>query len=37
MIAAGLIELWLGVDAENQRLEDIARPLSAADASSAPA
>lgn len=29
MIAAGLVELFLGVDAENKSLEDIAAPLSA--------
>jgi MFS family permease len=27
MIAAGLIEAWIGVDAERKSLEDIARPL----------
>jgi MFS family permease len=30
MIAGGLIEVWLGVDAERQSLESIAAPLSAA-------
>jgi MFS family permease len=29
MIAAGLVELFLGVDAERKTLEDIATPLSA--------
>jgi hypothetical protein len=29
MILAGLLELGLGVDAENQELEDVAEPLSA--------
>jgi len=29
MIAAGLVEVWLGVDAEGKSLEDIATPLSA--------
>ena len=29
MIAAGLVELWIGVAAEQQTLEDIATPLSA--------
>jgi MFS family permease len=28
MIAAGLIEAWIGVDAERKSLEDVARPLS---------
>ena len=27
MIAAGLIEAWIGVDAERKSLEDVARPL----------
>jgi MFS family permease len=31
MLLAGLVELALGVDAERRSLEDIARPLSAAD------
>jgi MFS family permease len=31
MLLAGLVELALGVDAERKSLEDIARPLSAAD------
>ena len=30
MIAAGLIEAWIGVDAERKSLEDIARPLTEA-------
>jgi hypothetical protein len=29
--AGGLVELWLGVNAERKSLEDIARPLSCAD------
>ena len=29
MIAGGLVEVFLGVDAENQALEDVATPLSA--------
>ena len=29
MIAAGLVELFLGVDAEQRSLEDIATPLTA--------
>ena len=33
MIGAGAVEWWLGVDAENTRLEDIAAPLSATDSS----
>jgi MFS family permease len=33
MIAAGLVELFLGVDAERKSLEDIATPLSAVTAS----
>ena len=32
MIAAGLVEVWLGVDAEQRPLEDIATPLTAEDA-----
>jgi len=35
MIAAGLVELWIGVDAEQRSLEDIAAPLSAQDDSAA--
>ena len=31
MVAAGLIALWLGVDAERRPLEAVAKPLSAAD------
>jgi MFS family permease len=34
MIAAGLVEVFLGVNAENKTLEDIARPLSAEKAGS---
>nr|WP_269329613.1 MFS transporter [Kineosporia babensis] len=30
MLVAGLLEWWIGVDAENRNLEDIAAPLSAA-------
>jgi MFS family permease len=33
MIAAGLVELFLGVNAEGRSLEDIATPLSAEDSS----
>ena len=29
MIVAGLIEVWLGVDAEQRQLEDVATPLTA--------
>jgi hypothetical protein len=29
MIVAGLIEVWLGVDAERRQLEDVATPLTA--------
>jgi hypothetical protein len=29
MIAAGLVEAFIGVDAEGQSLEDIAKPLTA--------
>jgi MFS family permease len=29
MIAGGLVEIWLGVDAEQRQLEDVARPLTA--------
>jgi len=32
MIAAGIIELWLGIEAAGRELEDIAPPLSARDA-----
>jgi hypothetical protein len=32
MIAAGLVEVWLGVNAEQKPLEDIATPLTAEDA-----
>jgi MFS family permease len=32
MIAAGIVEIFLGVKAERQSLEDIAQPLTAADA-----
>jgi MFS family permease len=32
MIAAGLVEVFLGVKAERKSLEDIARPLTASDA-----
>jgi hypothetical protein len=32
MIAAGLVEVFLGVNAENRSLEDIAEPLSRTDA-----
>jgi CBS domain containing-hemolysin-like protein len=32
MIGAGLIELWLGIEAAGRELEDIAAPLSARDA-----
>ena len=31
MIAAGVIEVWLGVDAEKRQLEDVATPLTASD------
>ena len=30
MIAGGLVEVWLGIDAEHKSLEDIARPVSSA-------
>jgi MFS family permease len=33
MIAAGLVEVWLGVNAEQKPLEEIATPLTAEDAS----
>jgi MFS family permease len=36
MIGAGLVELWLGVKAENRSLEDIAKPLSVEDAEQTP-
>ena len=29
MIIGGLVEIWLGVDAERQQLEDVAAPLTA--------
>jgi hypothetical protein len=29
MVAAGLVEAWLGVSAEQESLEDVAEPLSA--------
>jgi len=32
MILAGLVEIFLGVKAERQSLEDIARPLTAEEA-----
>jgi hypothetical protein len=32
MILAGLVEIFLGVNAERRSLEDIAQPLTAADA-----
>jgi MFS family permease len=37
MIVAGLVEAILGVRAERKSLEDLARPLSAADEAAAPA
>ena len=37
MIAAGLVEVWLGVNAEQKPLEEIATPLTAEDASQHPA
>ena len=37
MIAAGLVEVWLGVDAEQKPLEEIATPLIAEDADQHPA
>ena len=37
MIAAGLVEVWLGVDAEQKPLEEIATPLTAEDADQHPA
>jgi MFS family permease len=36
MILAGLVEIFLGVRAERQSLEDIAQPLTASDAGSQP-
>jgi hypothetical protein len=33
MVAAGIVEIFLGVRAERKSLEDIARPLTASDAS----
>ena len=35
-ILAGLVEIFLGVKAERRGLEDIAQPLTAADAGSRP-
>jgi hypothetical protein len=32
MIIAGIVEIFLGVNAERKSLEDIAQPLTAADA-----
>jgi MFS family permease len=37
MIGAGLVEVWLGVNAEQKPLEEIATPLTAEDASQHPA
>jgi MFS family permease len=37
MIAAGLVEIWLGVNAEQKPLEEIATPLTAEDADQHPA
>jgi len=37
MILAGVVEIFLGVKAERQSLEDIAQPLTAEDAGRAPA
>jgi MFS family permease len=37
MIAAGLVEVWLGVNAEQKPLEEIATPLTAEDAGRHPA
>jgi hypothetical protein len=37
MIAAGLVEVWLGINAEQKPLEEIATPLTAEDASQHPA
>jgi MFS family permease len=37
MVIAGLVEVFLGVDAEGQSLESIARPLTAEDEAPAPA
>ena|SRR5580704_11979846 len=37
MIAAGLVEVWLGVNAEQKPLEEIATPLTAEDADQHPA
>ena len=34
MIMGGIVAAFLGVDAENKSLEDIAEPLTAADARS---
>ena len=36
MIGAGIIEWWLGVDAEQESLENIATPVSAQDAGDGP-
>jgi hypothetical protein len=36
MVVIGLVEIFLGVRAERQSLEDIAQPLTAADAGSRP-
>ena len=36
MIGAGLMELWLGIEAAGRELEDIAAPLSARDAEKEP-
>ena len=37
MIFGGLVEVWLGVDAEQRQLEDVATPLSADSPESRPA
>jgi hypothetical protein len=37
MIAAGLVDVWLGVNAEQKPLEEIATPLTAEDADQHPA
>jgi hypothetical protein len=37
MITAGLVEVWLGVSAEQKPLEEIATPLTAEDADQSPA
>ncbi len=31
MVAGGLTEIWLGIDAEGKSLEDVARPLACQD------